>query len=222
MSRRNRADRPRAGLHPPRARRQPSPGPARLTGPRADPGTHSRHRSRTGRTGRRPGQVTRLPSCPASSRMDRRVEEDAPAPRRRGILIPRPGALLTDRRRRSVASVRPQGRRGRQAHRYRHHRHLPRHDRQRGQRPGPVLHSAAGQPLGRVSRWPPRPGSEAPGHAEPLGSRRRSYRPWCSAAGFSRSSGTRPVRYSGLSPWLRDVVMTMRLRNSRRLSRAHA
>ena len=40
-------------------------------------------------------------------------------------------------------------RRDRQAHRHRRRRDLPRHDRRRGQRPGPVLHPAAGQPLGR-------------------------------------------------------------------------
>ena len=47
------------------------------------------------------------------------------------------------------AAVRAQARRDRQAHRHRRHRHLPRHDRRCGQRPGPVLHPAAGQPLGR-------------------------------------------------------------------------
>jgi Major intrinsic protein len=42
-----------------------------------------------------------------------------------------------------------QERRDRQAHRHRRHRDLPPHDRGRPQRPGPVLHPAAGQPLGR-------------------------------------------------------------------------
>ena len=46
------------------------------------------------------------------------------------------------------AAVRPPARRDRQADRHRRHRHFPRHDHRRRQRPGPVLHPAARQPLG--------------------------------------------------------------------------
>ena len=47
------------------------------------------------------------------------------------------------------AAVRPPARRDRQADRHRRHRHLPHHDHRRAQRPRPVLHPAARQPLGR-------------------------------------------------------------------------
>ena len=63
------------------------------------------------------------------------------------------------------AAVRPPARRDRQAHRHRRRRDLHRHDRRRGQRPGPVLHPAAGQPLGRGPDG--RPGL-APGHPAAL------------------------------------------------------
>ena len=45
--------------------------------------------------------------------------------------------------------VRPPARRGGQAHRHRRNRDLPRHDHRRHQRPRPVLHPSARQPLGR-------------------------------------------------------------------------
>ena len=48
------------------------------------------------------------------------------------------------------AAVRAPPRRDRQAHRHRRHRDLPRHDRRRDQRPRPVLHPAARQPLEAV------------------------------------------------------------------------
>ena len=46
------------------------------------------------------------------------------------------------------AAVRAPARRDRQTHRHRRHRDLPRHDRRWRQRPGPVLHPPAGQPVG--------------------------------------------------------------------------
>ena len=57
-----------------------------------------------------------------------------------------------DRSDRSAArspALRAQARRGRQAHRYRGNGHLQRDDRRRHERPRPLLHPAARQPLGR-------------------------------------------------------------------------
>ena len=62
-------------------------------------------------------------------------------------------------------AVRPPARRGGQAHRHRRHRHLPWHDRRRDERSRPVLHPAAGQPVGRGANGSPGMGEVRQGPA---------------------------------------------------------
>jgi NADPH-dependent 2,4-dienoyl-CoA reductase/sulfur reductase-like enzyme len=86
------------------------------------------------------------------------------------------------------------------AHRHRRHRDLPRYDRRRGQRPGPVLHPAARQPLG--SSPDGRPGL-GPGYPAPL------TRPDLSSRGTAMSghnTGPRPQPHHARHPAIRAAA----------------
>ena len=93
------------------------------------------------------------------------------------------------------AAVRAQARRDRQAHRHRRHGDLPRHDRRGGQRPGPVLHPAAGQPLGSGPGG--RPGLD-PDRPAALGRHRTSSR-GTTMSGHHARPGLRPRHTSAPS-----------------------
>ena len=94
------------------------------------------------------------------------------------------------------AAVRAQERRDRQTYRHRRHRDLPRHDRRRPQRPRPVLHPAAGQPVGGGPDG--RPGL-GPRHPAPLTA--QTSRKGTTMSGHSRRPGPRPHRTPHPAIW---------------------